>query len=204
MTERAINKGFTLIEVIVILAVISILAAILTPTVLRYISDAQANRAEEDVKNIAAVLNDVVRDTGQFPGSLADASFVCGPGNLATGGSWAANRIGAAGTSCTLTAHTGVFADSLSNHLLANDPNETGAPPTSADYRTTGKLLWKGPYLQAVREDPWGNAYEVNVSTLTGGNTSPTWVISAGPNGTFDTAPGDTTLSGDDIGTRIK
>ena len=210
MSARTMNKGFTLIEVIVILAVISILAAILTPTVLRYISDAQASRAEEDVRNISAVLNDVIRDTGQFPGSLADNNFLCGPGSvsatIANGKGWADALTGAVNTaSCAKTGAAGVFTNSLSNHLLANDPNELGGANEAAlDYRTTGKLIWKGPYVQSVKEDPWGNAYQVNVSTLKGGNTSPTWVISAGPDGIFQTANTDTSLSGDDIGTRIK
>lgn len=189
-TNRLTAAGFTLIEIIVILAVIAILAAILTPTVLKYIEDARLNRALEDVRIINATINDLIKDTGKYPGSMLDQTvpantFLCGPGTLAGGAVW-----GATGT-----------CESLSNHLFTNDPGVTGG---TDNYPSTGKLRWKGPYLQAINEDGWGNAYQVNASTLVGGNTSPTWVISAGPDGTFQTAPADTALSGDDVGIRIK
>src|SRR3990167_1215108 len=80
-TWKPAAQGFTLIEIIVILAVISILVAILTPTVLKYIDDARTSRASEDVKTINAMLNDLVKDTGQYPGNkLAGRTFICGDG----------------------------------------------------------------------------------------------------------------------------
>ena len=187
---RLNSRGFTLVEIIVILAVIAVLAAILTPTVLKYIEDARLNRGLEDVRVLNAALNDLIKDTGKYPGSMLDQTapantFLCGPGSLAGGVAW-----GASGT-----------CESLSNHLISNDPGVTGG---TDNYPSTGKLRWKGPYLQAINEDPWGNAYQVNASTLVGGNTSPTWVVSAGPDGTFQTATTDTALSGDDVGIRIK
>ena len=188
-TSRLMSKGFTLIEIIVILAVISILVAILTPTVLKYIAEAQTNRAQEDVKIVSAMLNDLIRDTGQYPGNfLFGDTFICGPGTQpSTGTVWC----------------TAANSKQLSNHLIINDPNESGTT-TAADYRSSGTFRWKGPYVQGLNEDPWGNAYAINASTLVGGNTSPTWVISAGPDGVFQTATTATTVSGDDIGIRIK
>lgn len=189
------DHGFTLIEVIVILAVIAILVAILTPTVLKYIADAQQVRAEEDVKIINTMLNDLIKDTGQYPGNKLFTSvtrpFICGPGDIPTTGTiWCDN--------------TGPNFRPLSNHLIINDPDESGGAPTAADYRSSGKFRWKGPYIQGLNEDPWGNAYAINASTLVGGDTNPTWVISAGPDGVFQTATTATTLSGDDVGTRVK
>ncbi len=197
---RLTPHGFTLIEIIVILAVISILVAILTPTVLKYLDEARNDRAQNDVGNISAMLNDLIKDTGQFPGNLAvPTGFICGPGTIATAGAtgWAAN-------SAACTNGAGNQNNSLANHLLVNDPNEDGTTTSTSDYRATGKFKWKGPYITNFSEDPWGNAYEVNVSTLVGGNTSVTWVISAGPDGSFQTSTTAATLSGDDIGVRIK
>ena len=199
--------GFTLIEIIVILAVLAILVATLTPVVLKYIADAQLTRAKNDVTAISTALTSLIQDSGQYPGSLADANFLCGPGTLATAGAtgWAANLVGAAATSCTLTGNTAPAGSSLAGHLIVNDPNESGTT-TATDYRATGNNRWKGPYVQSLNEDPWGNAYQVNGSTLVGGNTSPTWVISAGPNGTFETSTTATNIAStsDDIGIRIK
>lgn len=188
---RLSSGGFTLIEIIVILAVISILVAILTPTVLKYIDDARTSRTEEDVKTINAMLNDLIKDTGQYPGNkLAGRTFICGSGTQpSTGVVWC----------------TAANSRSLSNHLLINDPDEDLTPGEATDdYRPTGKLRWKGPYLQTLNTDPWGNAYAINADSLVGGNTSPTWVVSPGPDGVFQTATTDTSLSGDDIGVRIK
>jgi prepilin-type N-terminal cleavage/methylation domain-containing protein len=203
--SRLGSKGFTLIEIIVILAVISVLVAFLTPSVLKYVADAQTARAQADVNTLQAVINDLIKDTGKYPGATgyADKNFLCGPGNIPTGTGWATAASGAAATTCS--SGTGLMAapNSLANHLVVNDPNESGATDSS-DYPTSGNFRWKGPYGQSINTDPWGNAYEINVSTLVGGNTSPTWIISAGPNGVIDTAPTATTLAGDDIGVRIK
>jgi len=184
------TRGFTLIEVIVILAVIAVLVAILTPTVLKYIEDARLSRGLEDVRVISAAINDLIKDTGKYPGSMLDQTapantFLCGPGTLAGGATWGTT------TNC----------ESLSNHLVINDPGVSGG---TDNYPSSGKFRWRGPYVQGLQEDPWGNAYQINASTLVGGNTSPTWVISAGPDGTFQTLTTDTALAGDDVGIRIK
>lgn len=179
------QRGFTLLEIVVVLGVIAILVAILVPTVLKYLSDSQRSRAEADVRTINAAINSLIKDTGRFPGDKLGKGkkFLVGPGNLAGGATWA------------------VAADSeeLRLHLLENNPG--GTP-----YPSSGRFQWRGAYIQAdgLVEDPWGNAYEINADSLVGGNTNPTWVISAGPDGLFQTAPTDTALSGDDIGVRIK
>lgn len=181
---RLTPHGFTLIEIIVILAVISILVAILTPTVLKYLDEARSDRAQSDATNISAMINDLIKDTGQFPGAHLGTgkTFLCSGTGTIAGGSF-----GGTTANC----------ENLENHLVTNSPG--GSP-----YPSTGKFRWKGPYITNLSEDPWGNAYEINASTLVGGNTSVTWVISAGPDGIFQTSTGSTTISGDDIGIRIK
>jgi len=187
------NKAFTLVEIIVILAVVSILVAIVTPTVLKYISEAQESRAEEDVRNLSVVINDLIKDTGQYPGSKlpvvggVQTTYMCGPGTK-LGGAWG----------------DGITCADITMHIVENDPSQDGNVGSTGDYRTTGRRKYKGPYVQIINEDPWGNAYQINATTLIGGNTSPTWIISAGPNGTFDTAPTATAITGDDMGVRVK
>jgi len=183
------TRGFTLVEVIVILAVVSILVAIVTPTVLKYITEAQQSRAEEDVRALSVVINDLIKDTGQFPGAklATGKTFLCGPGTPSTG-DW-----GDATTCGDLTLH-----------LISNDPNQDASPNGTGDYRTTGRRKYKGPYVQVLNEDPWGNAYQINAISLVGGDTTPTWIISAGPDGAFQTTPTAAALSGDDLGVRLK
>lgn len=196
LTPHALHltpHGFTLIEIIVILAVISILVAILTPTVLKYIDEARGGRAQSDVTNISAMLNDLIKDTGKFPGDKLDTTptantFLCGPGNV---GLTAPQQWGTTDT-----------CEDLANHLVTNSP---GTSASSDDYPSgSGKFRWKGPYITNLSEDPWGNAYQINASTLVGGNSSVTWVISAGPDASFQTSVTSTSLSGDDVGVRIK
>ena len=191
--SRLTDKGFTLIEIIVILAVISILVAILTPTVLKFIDDAQRSSAENSVQVIAASLNDLIKDTGQFPGSKTSKTFLCSAnGDFAT-------------DSTSTWASSSAVCSSFFDHLIINDPDGNGTPDESvSDYRTTGKRRHRGPYLSSIDEDPFGNVFQVNVSTLKGGDKNPTWVISAGPDGDFQTAATDKKLAGDDIGIRIK
>lgn len=191
-TSRLMSKGFTLIEIIVVLAVISILVAILTPTVLKFIEEAQEDRALADTRGISAGLNDLIKDTGQFPGNKTSKSFLCGTGDIASD------------TTATWATSSADCSD-LSDHLIVNDPDGDGTPDEAGqDYRTSGKRRYRGPYVQSLNEDPWGNAYEVYAATLKGGNTNPTWVISAGPDAIIQTATTNTTLSGDDLGIRIK
>jgi len=180
--------GFTLIEIIFIIAIISVLLAIFTPLALKNIEEGRNDRAQKDVKTISAMINDLEKDAGQFPGSklASGKTFLCGPGSVGLSGqTW--------GTSST--------CEDLANHLATNNP---GTASTSDDYPSSGKFLWKGPYITNLSGDPWGNAYQINASTLISGNTSPTWVISAGPDGNFQTSTSSTSLSGDDIGERIK
>ncbi len=190
---RVRDKGFTLIEIIVILAVISILVAILTPTVLKFIDDAQRSSAANSVQVIAAALNDLIKDTGKFPGSKTSKTFLCSAnGDFAT-------------DSTSTWASSSAVCSNFFDHLIINDPDGSGTPDESvSDYRTTGKRRHRGPYLSSTDEDPFGNVFQVNVSTLKGGDRNPTWVISAGPDGDFQTATTDKKLAGDDIGIRIK
>jgi len=190
--SRLTDKGFTLIEIIVILAVISILVAILTPTVLKFIDDAQRSSAENSVQVIAATINDLIKDTGQFPGSKTNKTFLCSAnGDFAT-------------DSTSSWAGSSAVCSNFFDHLIINDPDGSGTPDQVTDYRSTGKRRHRGPYLSSIDEDPFGNVFQVNVSTLKGGDRNPTWVISAGPDGDFQTAATDKKLSGDDIGIRIK
>src|SRR5437016_41355 len=61
------NSGFTLMEVVVVLVVIGILAAVLTPVVNRYVDDARVTRANQEAQTIADGILNFNKDTGKWP-----------------------------------------------------------------------------------------------------------------------------------------
>lgn len=170
------NKGFTLIELAVVLAIIAVLAAILTPLVTNYLDQARVSRAMADTKTIADAVRLYKRDTGYYPiyadlshavaGITVAGKVLLGPGTAPdeTQADWA--LIGGSNTSLITQLNTNTLG------LTANVSNP-------------GKTSYRGPYLGAIDTDPWGNAYVVQASNLQGG-TDRGFVVSAGPNGKLE------------------
>ena len=188
------KRGFTLIEMVVILAVIGILAAVLTPMLTSYISDAKQRRAESDVRTIGAAICAFNKDLRKWP--IYETKDAATPVNvLYSGDPDAAEAADAAAKGFDTSSN----ADTLENQLITNAP----------DYSTSGKRKWRGPYLESIDADPWGHRYYVSVIGLQPGNSdNAAFVLSAGPDGTIDT-DAEQTVSGfsaedDDIVYRIK
>src|SRR2546430_695354 len=171
------SKGFTLIELAVVLAIIAVLAAILTPMVTNYIDQSRVARAMGDTKTIADAVRLYKRDTGFYPsyGNLAaaragttDSKILYGPGTPPdlTQGDWAPMM----GSSSSLVTKLNTALSGLN----LNDSN-----PGIASYR--------GPYIGALDSDPWGNQYIVTTENLAG-TVNRGFVISGGPNGKLQTA----------------
>jgi prepilin-type N-terminal cleavage/methylation domain-containing protein len=211
------EKGFTLLEIIVVLAVLGALAAMLSPVVFRYIDDANRARAQADVTTLATAIQRMYADTGRWAfykdgdGAVAytsstDASYLTSDPNCdLVGDADLAACAGepTAGTGWTYTRK----ADSLTRQLITNaDLGSTNDEP----YVTTGPRAWKGPYVDAIPSvDPWGQAYLVNIGGAAAANNYAVVAISAGPDGIIQT-PGDTAatgnlvVTGDDIIARVK
>jgi prepilin-type N-terminal cleavage/methylation domain-containing protein len=210
------QKGFTLLEIIVVLAVIGALAAMLAPVVFRYIDDAKKAQAQADTNTIASAVQQMYKDTGRWPfykvgtskltlTAAADALLLTSNDSC----DFAANAAACDSTrpddSASLwTAALAGKTDSLTKQLIKNTPV----------YATTGGRAWKGPYLDRIPAlDPWARSYLVNI-----GNADPNaegsaqkWVVvlSAGPNGILETDPtllgtANPSPGGDDIIARVK
>ena len=63
---RGNNKGFTLIELMIVIAIIGILAAIAIPNFISYRNKSFCSRAESDANNVAAALSDYFADPSHF------------------------------------------------------------------------------------------------------------------------------------------
>ncbi|HLA38319.1 MAG TPA: prepilin-type N-terminal cleavage/methylation domain-containing protein [Candidatus Brocadiales bacterium] len=196
---RNSSGGFTLIEVIIVLAIIGLLASVLTPTVVRYVQSSKLRRATKDVGLIGAAIAAFYNDLGDWPvwqvgtarqSGDAKAALLYGPGTLP-------------GQSGVPSGDTG---DTLVNQLGVNNP---AYPTNVAD--PTLPYAWRGPYLEQFRADPWGHAYLVNVKFLWPQNeqgNKPVYALSSGPNRVVDTdfeqAGPNMIVGGDDIVYRIK
>ncbi len=180
--QRKANAGFTLIEVIVIVAILAILAGVLAPMIFRQIDDAKLSRAEADAKSISSAILVFRKDVGVWPNlsgaaCLPATTLLKGQGNLPQG-------LAAMGFT---TAPALFFKD-----VLMTD-NESC-------YNAT---MYKGPYLPEVTADPWGNAYVLAADNFDLDGRA-AFVFSAGPNGTIDTPIFSVSPLGDDIGIRVK
>lgn len=186
------TKGFTLIELAVVLAIIAVLAAILTPMAINYLDQARVSRAMADASTISQAIQLYRRDTGYYPiyASLAhaqagttDYGTLVGAGNIptVTGSGWGGN-LGAVGTTIGSIVT-----------VLNTAPTSMG---TNAE--NPGKASYRGPYIGTLDTDPWGNAYIVGNLSPTFGNLASThaFVVSAGPDGQLQTSAIQTSTSG--------
>jgi prepilin-type N-terminal cleavage/methylation domain-containing protein len=206
--RTASPRGFTLIELTVVLAVIVTLALILTPSIANFINDSRTARARTDCQTIGAAVVQFYRDTGFFP-------------------QWRVSQAGGQG----LPQMKIQVLESAGNPPLEDSPSLWSTGPAGAlaeqlmanvpgyTVRTVSSQFgWNGPYLSSeLRSDPWGNRYLVNIGlidtapgalTASGQPKAAVWVLSAGPNGTIETPfsqPATTAVyGGDDIAFRIQ
>ena len=195
--------GFTLIEIVIVLAIIAVLAGILTPTLTRYVGDSRTRKAEADTRNLGAAIGKFYGDTGNWPIWVASTDMTADGGRYelldTTEGEEADQNTGITGWDAT---GAGV-ADTFDAQLINNTPA----------YSTSGRRAWKGPYLghESATADPWGTKYYANVEFLQPANVSgakPVFVLSAGPNKLIETAFSQTgpglAVGGDDITFRVK
>ncbi|MFP4496675.1 MAG: prepilin-type N-terminal cleavage/methylation domain-containing protein, partial [Vulcanimicrobiota bacterium] len=67
------KKGFTLIELMIVIAIIAILAAILVPNFLRARAQGQYTACASNLRNVATALEMYATDhTGRYPADLGD------------------------------------------------------------------------------------------------------------------------------------
>lgn len=61
------KRGFTLIEILVVIVVIAILASLVAPDILKNVGDAKSNTAKNQIVTLGGALNSYYLDNGRFP-----------------------------------------------------------------------------------------------------------------------------------------
>lgn len=170
------EKGFTLVEIIVVAAIIAILAGILVPMIFSQIDDARLARARGDLKSLSTAIFAMRKDVGQWP-ACANTTILFGRTNFDQ-------------AALTALGYDVTVPQLFEDHLMTDDNGCYGA-------------MYKGPYFGSVEGDPWGNAYIANAQGF-GVDQQPVLLISAGPDGVYQTGPAAGSAAGDDIAMRIK
>jgi len=213
------KSGFTLVEILVAVAILAILSATLSPLVIKYINDGRRARALSDSQTIGQAILAFQVDTGVWPvsddGTLTNAGELARLVGLPQASISNANIPGGSGGSTAnwQAGGAGGTAGSIQDHLIYNADSDTAVlyPTSTTPPDPPG---WNGPYVKSVPEDPWGNPYVCNVRYLVNAGVTGVTVaesqnhavmcLSAGANGVWNTTFADATRldgpEGDDIG----
>ena len=172
------ERGFTLIEVSIIVMALAILSAILLPQVGVFLRDARFARVREDVAAIGAAMMYMLKDTGESSfqskpmggaswrsperysedGGAPPVGLLIGDGDTPDGGSqfyeWReplGSTVGDAGTDFPDVWLSGGIVDTFANHLIQNYPGDLGdggAGPEWKRYRTPADMVSRRSQLR--------------------------------------------------------
>lgn len=210
MSRNLGSKGFTLLEIIIAVAIVAIMAVAIAPPLIKNMNEGKVARAQSDAKVIANAILNFHKDTGTWPlqsdgDSPPDVTRLAG--NLSLGGGNAGIPGGASGVSGSGNWDSWGQASSLTEQLITNAVGSVDPlyPESKRPHIQPG---WNGPYLDSVPLDPWGNPYVVNIrfvnSAVNDYERHNVMVLSAGPDGVFSTPfsnnAHDEELGGDDVG----
>jgi type II secretory pathway pseudopilin PulG len=181
------SAGLSLVEATIILSVLSVLTAVVAPSLGDYVNEARQAQAKKDVETIGSGILQLLRDTGSRclrevgttdctttnrvdllvsggsdPIGVTVADIVIPDADAASGATTSFNWLPDA------QAPAAGQRDDIDSQLIEND-NVTPYPQVT--YNGGGprmKLGWRGAYLNGtVVSDPWGYKYQANTMFLT-------------------------------------
>lgn len=150
--ETMKKTGFTLVEMLVVIAIISLLAAIVLPAVTGAMERAKRNRARAECEAIAGAVHTYFSDYNKLPVADTEQGFVPGPGN------------GSFGQEQNASYFTEEIAQEIIQALVA-DGGVSGSPnqDNALNPRTKVYLSVDRPVEDGQMLDPWGTQYYIKL-----------------------------------------